>query len=319
MPELVPALDLRPVERLEWWRHQLSSVLLPYDVVAESDGFDVALRVGQLGAVKISDVVAGGQVATRSSRTIRRFPGDYYTLGLQLGGGCVVSQDGREAQLRPGELAICDTTRPLTLAFAGSFHLIVVMFPRDLLRLPPQVAAQVTGRRISMERGVGAVVAQFLRSVTEQLDTIPSASVHRLADTTVDLVSTLVEGVSQVTPQNPPGPRRGLILQIKTYVEAHLRDPGLSPDEVARAHHISVRHLYTLFEDEGTTVARYIRARRLEGCRRELADAHRRDTPVAAVAARWGFPNSAHFSRLFRSVYGESPSDYRMRFPTAPG
>ena len=31
---------------------------------------------------------------------------------------------------------------------------------------------------------------------------------------------------------------------------------------------------------------------------------------MAAIGARWGYPDPAHFSRLFKSVYGVSPRDY---------
>ena len=33
---------------------------------------------------------------------------------------------------------------------------------------------------------------------------------------------------------------------------------------------------------------------------------------VSAVAARWGLPDSAHFSRLFRRTYGLPPAEYRQ-------
>jgi AraC-like DNA-binding protein len=32
---------------------------------------------------------------------------------------------------------------------------------------------------------------------------------------------------------------------------------------------------------------------------------------VAAVGARWGYPDPAHFSRLFKTSFGVSPRDYR--------
>jgi AraC-like DNA-binding protein len=32
---------------------------------------------------------------------------------------------------------------------------------------------------------------------------------------------------------------------------------------------------------------------------------------VAAVGARWGYPDPAHFSRLFKASFGLSPRDYR--------
>jgi AraC-like DNA-binding protein len=72
-----------------------------------------------------------------------------------------------------------------------------------------------------------------------------------------------------------------------------------------------VRYLHRLFEAQDTTVAAWIRRRRLERCRRDLADPAFRGVPVSAVAARWGLPDPAHFSRLFRRTYGLPPAEYR--------
>jgi AraC-like DNA-binding protein len=33
--------------------------------------------------------------------------------------------------------------------------------------------------------------------------------------------------------------------------------------------------------------------------------------PAAIAAARWGFTDAAHFSRLFKSAFGQSPWEYR--------
>jgi AraC-like DNA-binding protein len=80
---------------------------------------------------------------------------------------------------------------------------------------------------------------------------------------------------------------------------------------VAAAHHISVRYLHRLFDDEEYGVAGYIRRRRLERCRADLLDPSLAGRSVAATAGRWGFTNAAHFNRLFRKVYGVPPGEYR--------
>ncbi|WP_461012534.1 helix-turn-helix domain-containing protein, partial [Streptomyces capparidis] len=79
-------------------------------------------------------------------------------------------------------------------------------------------------------------------------------------------------------------------------------------------------HLYTLFNAQGLTVAARIRQRRLEHCRRDLADPALRSRPVRAIAARWGFTDPAHFSRTFRAAYGITPRDHRhTALQAAPG
>lgn len=98
---------------------------------------------------------------------------------------------------------------------------------------------------------------------------------------------------------------------MHAFIEERLGDPSLSPAAIAAAHFISLRYLHRLFEGEQTTVADWIRRRRLERCRRDLLDPALRDRPVSAVAARWGLPSAAHFSRLFRAAHGVPPAEYR--------
>ncbi|MFI6511369.1 helix-turn-helix domain-containing protein [Streptosporangium sp. NPDC050855] len=111
----------------------------------------------------------------------------------------------------------------------------------------------------------------------------------------------------------PARHRHPLLARIHAFVDRHLADPRLSPDLIATAHNISSRSLYRLFQAENTTVARLIHDRRLERCRDDLTDPAKRDRPIHAIAARWGFGTAAHFTRAFRTAYGLSPREYRRR------
>jgi AraC-like DNA-binding protein len=105
--------------------------------------------------------------------------------------------------------------------------------------------------------------------------------------------------------------RRALLIRIRAWIEEHLDHPELSPADVAAAHHISLRYLHKLFSVQQSTVAGWIRHRRLERCRRALLDPAQATRPVSAIAARWGILNAAHFSRVFRDAYGLAPAEYR--------
>ncbi|GAA3001965.1 helix-turn-helix domain-containing protein [Actinokineospora diospyrosa] len=100
-----------------------------------------------------------------------------------------------------------------------------------------------------------------------------------------------------------------LLRDIHEFIDARLADPDLTPADIAAAVHVSPRQLYRLFETEGTTVAKWIRDRRLERCRADLLATQ--DTGVSVVGARWGIPDSSYFSRVFRQRYGCAPRDYR--------
>jgi len=112
-------------------------------------------------------------------------------------------------------------------------------------------------------------------------------------------------------------PQALLATSVRDYIEANLADPQLSPASIAAAHFISTRHLHNVFHESGSTVASWIRSRRLERVRRDLRDPLHSGTSVGAVAARWGFLDAAHFSRTFREAFGESPSDWRRAFRRA--
>ncbi|MFF0628734.1 helix-turn-helix domain-containing protein [Streptomyces sp. NPDC004296] len=78
--------------------------------------------------------------------------------------------------------------------------------------------------------------------------------------------------------------------------------------------HLSLAsYLHRLFQREEATVAAWIRRRRLEAARRDLADPALRTLPVHAIATRWGFSRAADFSRAFRTAYGTPPRDYRSQ------
>ncbi|MFD0327423.1 helix-turn-helix transcriptional regulator [Streptacidiphilus monticola] len=83
------------------------------------------------------------------------------------------------------------------------------------------------------------------------------------------------------------------------------------PQDIAAAHSISLRYLHQLFQRQGTTVNSYVRTRRLEAARSELARTQGPRRTVAAVAARWGFTSAAHFSRVFRQSFGMTPLQWR--------
>jgi AraC-like DNA-binding protein len=114
------------------------------------------------------------------------------------------------------------------------------------------------------------------------------------------------------TPQGrEPLRAEGLRDQIVDFIEMHLREPDLGPERIARAHFISTRYVHKLFRPQGTTVAAYIRARRLEGVRRDLADRALAGQTIGSLATSWGFSDPARFSRAFRAVYGCSPTEAR--------
>jgi AraC-like DNA-binding protein len=109
-------------------------------------------------------------------------------------------------------------------------------------------------------------------------------------------------------PGAPAG--RAVVRQSLEYLEAHLRE-AITVADLARHVHMSVRAVQQAFREElDTTPMAYLRDRRLERARQELADALASDgVTVTAVAEHWGFGHLSNFAALYRRRWGESPSD----------
>ncbi len=102
-----------------------------------------------------------------------------------------------------------------------------------------------------------------------------------------------------------------LVDRIRVYVLAHLGDPLLSTELIARRHHISVRHLHALFKGYDLTFAAWVRHERLLRIRRDLLDPACADRSTAAIAARWGVLDTKHLGRALKREFGETVSDLR--------
>ena len=98
------------------------------------------------------------------------------------------------------------------------------------------------------------------------------------------------------------------------YIERHLLDGAITPQRIAAAHGVSVRTVNRVFNATGQTVGEVIRVRRLARAREELTES---DRPVSAIAHRWGFSDSSHFSRSFKAHYGTSPRGVPVERPVA--
>lgn len=300
--------------RLDVWRGLVSDAFVPLDARATDPASfrGGVIRSGTLGDVLVSEVSSDAQIVCRTRRTIDRGDPDVYKLGIQLRGRGVLAQDGREAVLRPGDFALYDTTRPYRLAFGEPFRTLVLMFPRTLLDFGPQRMGRLTAVRIPGREGLGAAVSPFLTRVARDADALDGQGAARIGGNALALLTTVFAQVLDRETEVPSEDRRAaLAARIEEYAEEHLTDPGLTPDRIADAHHISVRYLHRIFEPGGVTVAGWIRARRLERARRDLADPLLDSLPVSAIGARWAMVDASQFSRLFRNAYGVTPTAHR--------
>jgi len=329
MDTLFEADDIPAADRFGFYRDLLHTLPVPLDIrTARPDAFSVrmdAARFGALTVVRLDSRTAAPYEVHRTPALIRRSDPEAYRLVLNCRGPGGLTHCGREALLGPHDLGLYDTSRPFSgwrgssSAAAsppgGSDLWVMATFPRRLLPLPRARTLQIAGARLPGRRGPGALMSAFLsRLARSGGEPYRPAEAARLGTVFVDLLAVLLAHELDADALVPPeSAEQARWLRVQEYVESRLGDPRLTPAAVAEAHHVSTRSLQKLFQSRGCTVAGWIRARRLERCRRDLADPALAARPVHAIGARWGFPDPAHFSRVFRAAYGLSPTEYRLQ------
>ncbi|WP_445372691.1 helix-turn-helix domain-containing protein [Methylomonas sp. HW2-6] len=236
---------------------------------------------------------------------------DAYFAVVLLSGRYRLQQDGREAELQPGDIALYDATRPHRIDCPEPFAKLLVSIPRQLLQQRLAGVEHCSALQIPGDSGLGAVTADFLRSAARQADCIDAARFAPLAGQALDLLTLTLS--SQRPGRFELADHRTLTLnRIKRLIEARLTDPALDSAAIARTAHLSPRYLNALFNGENTSLMRYVWLRRLQHCAEELRSEQHVGRSLTEIALRWGFNDMAHFSRAFKRHFGCTPSDYRQ-------
>ncbi|MEU1299778.1 helix-turn-helix domain-containing protein [Streptomyces shenzhenensis] len=259
--------------------------------------FRAAVVARDLGPLKLIQLVTPEGECFRDARSTRAADEELWQIDLVTRGRARVEQGRGTADLSSADLVLIDPARPVRFASTASTH-VTMLVPRQELRLRPGDAARLVGVGIKGDRGPAALVSSLAQGMARSLTGFRTNEADRSAAAVIELVAVALE--AQLGDARP-APDEALRDRILGYIEARLSDRDLTPAGIAAAHHISVRRLHKLFQDQPLTVAALIRRRRLERCRADLA---RSDRTVATVAARWGFADPAHFSRLFKATYG---------------
>ncbi|GGV46139.1 hypothetical protein GCM10010293_54380 [Streptomyces griseoflavus] len=310
-----PALDttyIRPQDREAVIRDAVWGSVVVVDIDHRPAAGEIRARmdVGSVGPLRVCSARSTAVRLRRTERLVRKDEEPSLFLSLQVTGTSIGVQNGRECVVGPGEFAVLRSDAPYTLLFDEGIDHHFLRLPLAALALPDRLLRDAT----TVTFGVGNPVARLAYMYFSQLAV--SGELHRdeavVAPSIELLRAVLVSQRGDARLAKEPL-EATLTLRIKHYIREHLSDPDLSAARIAAAHGISVRHLYAVLSRAGISLGDWIRARRLDACKRELAGPAGRSRTVAAIGRSWGFTNATHFSRVFKDAYGMPPRAWRDR------
>ncbi|MFF9042061.1 helix-turn-helix domain-containing protein [Streptomyces sp. NPDC014892] len=290
------------------WSEKMAEVHLPWNLsFSRRDHLDATVRYRQLDALIVSEFRGGGYSGYRSTETDARRGGPRIGIMINLSGRLVCRQGDDTLILGPDQLLLWDSETAEGFEAVEPRRELSLLLPRE--QAPRALAEAATSGRgavsVAAGSGLASIAADQLRAITRELDHLSDAGLAIACQSLFDTLDTALAPAG-----TRPAVREALLVRLRRYIEDNLDDPDLCASSVAEAHDISVRTLHLAFADTGTTVSRWIRARRLRAAYRHLTRPGSTAT-VTDVAFRWGFNDVAHFSRVFKQAYGATPSSVR--------
>jgi len=312
--ETLSTHGLLPRRKIEFWNDIGSSTFSPLvSDPANASDFRGHLTRTTNSPVRIAEVYSDPQIVRHTRSQIGQTRGQIHFLHLQLEGESVNRQDQREARLMPGDITICDNSRPYDIIFEKPNRMLVFGFTDELMRRYIQYPQSISARHIPGQNGMGGLLSDFLRNVWQRCLHDREFEINAgVTDAMLGLVANAYrQTLGSSIDHNSLGAAHRV--RIVNYIEENLGDPNLTPTRIAAAFRITTRYLHHLFSDEDETVARFILRRRLEECARALASPSHRKRTITAIAFDHGFSSATHFGRVFRARYEMTPREYRNR------
>lgn len=302
--------DLPPAERLTAWREAMGRLGLPIgDISDESAGFR-----GRVSCVTSPMGIEFALVESDPQVIEGRYPKQDAAVWLTalVDGAAVLESEPLRIAMKPGMVIYGPTGAPATLRLTRTFRALCVKAPH--VALNPRLLSPMAFRLGAMSGASPAerMLFKMFRAAADDIDNLTTDLLRPVELAVTELLIACFAAESGPIAYGRLGGVRAMHLhRLCQTIETLLNDPGLTPERVAAEQGVSPRYMQKLFSAAGETFSQYVKARRLERCRAELASPAHANASISDICFRWGFNGSAHFSRAFRDAYGVSPRDYR--------
>lgn len=297
----------------EEWRAVVRSIAGRYNPEGiEPNAFAGWVRPRSVCGLTALDIGSNAPRTERTQRDVRLDDVEFYHPIFQVVGRSTILQNDQAVTLDVGDVALVDSTRPVTIVNDAYAQWLCLHLPRrsliSHLGLEPQGGSG--GRRGTR---AGRLLFQLvLDEFEDELASTPESVYMQLA--VYDLLGEIF------TPSDPKAVSPYTDKQfgrLCAIIKDRFADPDLRPCDVAVKAGISLRYLQKLFTQRGSTCSGFIDSLRIDHAarllrRRALASTRQ---PISEIAYASGFNDYSYFSQKFRRRFGYAPSAHAGNGP----
>ena len=242
-------------------------------------------------------------IMTRGPALIARGP-DQLLIFLQVEGSCDTDCGGRRGRIEPGDVAIIDYARPFRSAVTDYVNLMIILARENV---PAALLAhRAAWPCVSARERRGASDRRGDEELYAQADDLTVSEAEAAIEGIVALTTACARARLAGDEADHVKSKRKAALD---YIDAHLGNAQLGPDEIADAAHVSRASLYRLLAAEGGIRAVLLKRRLDQALRLMMAD-NKDERSLTDIAKCCGFGGTSQFSRAFRARFGVPPRQY---------
>jgi AraC-like DNA-binding protein len=265
----------------------------------------------QIGRLCIDNVAAEQPFAWTWER-VDAVRDAFYILAIPLSGCVTYTQNGRIKQARAGEYILLSQLGSYELSSTTSSQLLMVHIPATELRGRLVSVEDHVGGRFGANARMACLLVDLVKGIAELFGDRAPPNPQALATEIVSFVALTIGTEDRGAAIDVRNTRYQLRRRIFDFIEKHLGDQNLSPKKIAESSRISMSYLYSLFNDDETTVGQFVQVKRLQKAYEILVADPKGHRTVAEVAYEVGFKNVSHFSRSFSRHFSIAPRDVRQ-------
>lgn len=179
-------------------------------------------------------------------------------------------------------------------------------------RLYPLHVAQLTVKHLAVT--LENMIVEIERNGSLQLGSdselnIPKFEHYETLEELTNDFHQLFETITSKLSEKRSGKQEEMTRKINGIIEVKYADPALSLNYIADELSMSSYHISRVYRQQNlTTIVDVINQVRMEHAKQMLIDS---ETSIAEIATNTGYTSSSYFHRMFKKLYGVTPSEFR--------
>lgn len=295
------------------WAQLMEKTVMPFGFdIPNSKVFEGRITSANFLDTSLFSLVSGTHAAERTQEHVQTQTENYCVVSFQLTGFLYLTQFGRRTKVEPGQFSTYTSDAPVQIEGSRDYHSLSVKVPLSRFSSSPEELHQLSATAFSADQGLAPAVQSFLHHIKAGNGSISAPARVGISHHVVGMIEQMLR--SQNADRGSTETSAEVLRErCLTYIESNLQNYDLNPQMIAEDSFISTRYLHQLFSQSDLTVARYIRKRRIERIREDLASPLRALEPIEQIVLRWGIQNVSYFGQVFKQIEGCTPAEFRRR------